>query len=165
MIAADRRRLISRRLSGFNYRQVARRQFTIGLPRPRWQPNSVRNRYSRTLGKCRAFRAQTRRGASLVRETAAECRRATLSAATLISSPRGSPAILGAQRSVNYDTPSSRRASPAAARLARRISEYLRERMTPEAPEMSAAFTAAFTSVGWVFFWSFPVGISMSMPG
>ncbi len=42
----------------------------------------------------------------------------------------------------------SRIASPAPLRLARRISEYLRERITPGAPARKAASTASFTLCG-----------------
>jgi hypothetical protein len=51
-----------------------------------------------------------------------------------------------------FQTPISLSASPAAARLASFISEYLRERITPAAPEVNAALTAALTSEGCVFF-------------
>src|SRR5215468_8231415 len=51
-----------------------------------------------------------------------------------------------------HASPRSLRASPAAAKLASFISEYLRERITPVAPEVNAAFTAALTSEGCVFF-------------
>jgi len=58
-----------------------------------------------------------------------------------------------------------RNASPAARRLAKCISEYLRERITPSAPAPRAARTASRTSCGSVFFSSWPVGMSMSIPG
>ena len=56
-------------------------------------------------------------------------------------------------------------AAPAPDRFSSRISEYFRERMTPGAPALNAAFTAPRTSEGWVLFSPLPVGISMSMPG
>ena len=43
-------------------------------------------------------------------------------------------------------------ARPPAARLARRISEYLREKMTPAAPALKAAVVESKTSCGSVFF-------------
>jgi hypothetical protein len=61
--------------------------------------------------------------------------------------------------------PSSRRASPAPARLVSFISAYLRDSTTPGAPALNDAITAAFTSAGCVRFSSAPVGISMSIPG
>lgn len=45
-----------------------------------------------------------------------------------------------------------RNASSTARRLARRISEYLRDRITPSAPARRAARTASRTSCGSVFF-------------
>ena len=66
---------------------------------------------------------------------------------------------------VIYPIPISLIASPAAARFANFISEYLRDRITPGAPALNAAFTAAFTSEGSVFFSFLSVGMSMSIPG
>jgi hypothetical protein len=65
----------------------------------------------------------------------------------------------------NYPIPISLIASPAAARFASLISEYFRDSITPGAPALKAAFTAAFTSAGSVFFSLLSVGMSMSMPG
>ena len=62
-------------------------------------------------------------------------------------------------------TPASRRPSPAPARFASFISEYLRESTTPWAPATKAALTAWRTSSGVVCFWPASVGTSMSMPG
>src|SRR5262249_2206277 len=53
--------------------------------------------------------------------------------------------------------PKSRTVCPPAARLASRISEYLREKMMPSAPALNAAVVAAWTSVGEVFFSLAPV--------
>ncbi|HWO38439.1 MAG TPA: hypothetical protein VNO32_57435, partial [Candidatus Acidoferrum sp.] len=59
----------------------------------------------------------------------------------------------------------SRIASPAPLRFASRISEYLRDRITPSAPAWKAPSTAPFTLGGVPLLLSGPVGISISMPG
>ena len=63
------------------------------------------------------------------------------------------------------DNFNSRIASPAPLRLARRISEYFRDRRTPGAPARKAARTASFTLCGVDLLLCGSVGISMSMPG
>src|ERR1700751_3188358 len=59
----------------------------------------------------------------------------------------------------------SRIASPAPLKSASRISEYLRDRITPGAPARNAAETACFTLWGVHLLWFDSVGMSMSMPG
>src|ERR1019366_6405498 len=59
----------------------------------------------------------------------------------------------------------SRTARPAAARLSNRISEYLREKMSPSAPARKAALVAAYVSSGEALRLRGPVGMPMSRPG
>src|SRR5690242_5313478 len=62
-------------------------------------------------------------------------------------------------------TPASFTARPPPDKFARRISEYLREKMIPSAPASSAALVAAKVSSGVAFRELLPVGISISIPG
>src|SRR5580765_8334166 len=71
------------------------------------------------------------------------------------------PVVLGLK---NYDF-NSRIASPAPLRLARRISEYFRDRRTPGAPARKAARTASLTLCGVDLLLFGSVGISISIPG
>ena len=67
--------------------------------------------------------------------------------------------------SAQLDNFNSRIASPAPLRLASRISEYLRDKITPGAPAWKAARTASFTLWGVRLLLLGSVGISISMPG
>src|SRR5579864_1616684 len=75
--------------------------------------------------------------------------------------PSASPAVaIAPTRGIQAGSFHSRMALPAPVRLARRISEYLRERRTPGAPARRAAVTASFTLCGVDLLLGGSVGIS-----